>query len=100
MNQTIKDLEKKIELCQKSISDRQVQFLQQKKIDELTFQRMVRQHKELLPNDFNPNNVIENFEKNRFIREHLAYNKEALKIFSKECEAKLNKDQLNVYNNY
>ena len=51
-----------------------------------------------LPKEFNPNNDVANFEKNRFIREHQAYNKEALKLFTQECEAKFNKDQLDIYN--
>ena len=50
-----------------------------------------------LPLDYDPNKtILSNFEKNKFIREHTAYDKESLALFFNRCKSLLNQDQLNI----
>ena len=50
-----------------------------------------------LPKDYDQNISFSNFEKNSFLRQHLSYDKEYLKLFSSDCIKKLNKDQTLIY---
>jgi len=54
----------------------------------------------VIPADFNPRNALNdaNYINNQFIRDHLAYNKEELKIFSEESIKKFNTGQSKIYN--
>ena len=52
-----------------------------------------------LPHNYDPNNtILSNFEKNKFIREHTAYDKETLKVVYNRCKSLLDTDQLNIFN--
>ena len=52
-----------------------------------------------LPPHYDPNKtLLTNFEKNKFLREHTAYDKEAQSLIYQRCKSQLNKDQLNTFN--
>jgi len=53
-----------------------------------------------LPDGYDPNStLLNNFELNKFIRNQTGYDRETMGRFAESCSKKLNKEQLDVYNN-